>query len=1281
MKKNIIFIVVLSLFYSNFIWALAPDTKLDNVKFCKLMTCFFEVIKDLKSRFHDKQDLPLVRLYELRDSLRDAIGNEHLEDNLELALDSEKKLIYLYSENPTGGLGVLYRIYRRGDDQLKAEDDNPLYTEELGGLTVEVYRRTEKWNRKIGKLRQRTSNKLSPEEKKLIVEIVSASNSDLAKSVLAKLFSNTERQSLGVVPESYFHGFTNDVSEVVAGAVLKIDATIADFTPEQKKGTITGSSDEEVARKISLERQYFDSMVSKRAIPFYKKRMDEAEARGDVERRKMYEGFCMVLDDLLANIAGGDFFGIEKESQILVQGRTAKSLLIEKFEEIEQVRATVTNEKSMATLVELQFLIMELIEHIRSKINFPKNSTKEAKDHLIANEIARFERVLSSAKEEFAGNNGNLSKLVDLLNAQVPELISKHHFKAGRAIFEVVEKLELAGDDTILMKKIVDYMIENLESGLFGENIAVNGNVVVVCRDVLHPVQIEQLQEKLGARAKIKAVICDQGSPLSHFSTFLAQEGIVVLTGMKDDKGNGFFDKINDGETVGVYGFNGKVVKNLNQSTSEQLDRVALEEYVFYDYVRRHANDKAKTLDGLDLDVFGNADRAHQIQNVVTLGGGGVGLVRSEYLYNRPNLPKAGELTSTFRNLALSANGTNKIVIRLLDKQDDKEMKCLPFSEKNGFDYYRDEQVVNGICGKYVVKSELKSILLAFLDHKNIQVMFPQISTPEDVDYALQLLEEVKREIVEEKEIEKSVLDEMKIGFMVETPAAVDNIEYLLRHCDFVSIGTNDLTKSTFGVRRDDPNAAAYFVKLRPEILGKIYTVLQAARKINKDLPAGQKKEVSVCGDIARHRKFLAFVLAVSDSEIQLSASMPARFIPQAKELIRVLDPQECRAIFQELMGGSSGTVKDIDGLSQALIERAIAKIKIGSDYKELFNHNALRLFCKKIYESLPQSYNYAYQYSKEDRLISILKKTLESPSLLALLKNDGVITIGELQVIQIISSLVEKASEISGYGATREELEQIVAILAADILTSMNKGDVLNTNWYEQKQIPVVYYKRPLTNGMIVQKFSDIFGDMKLSGDKIDFYQLSPGFREWLDMINGHPGMAKNLKFGFVVEDLDESKIKIFTELVEKHTGLNKAQLYFGENLAEIKGRSGIENLVYLGNFSDDERRQLRDERIKFIQKNGSGLPIEMNLSLYLLDLKTEQVYKQDGTLHSDVLAIFAAFVDNLKRQNLITESEVTQILAYVKKDGFIKLPKIAKVGELIEKIELERVIIAISA
>jgi len=941
----------------------------------------------------------------------------------------------------------------------------------------------------------------------------------------------------------------------------------------------------------------------------------------------------------------------------------------------------VKNEKSMSTLVEMQFLIMELIGHIRSKIYFPKDSTKDERDRMVAKEIEKFEMVLDSVKKEFAGNNGNLSKLVALLKQQVPELIIKHYFKAGRAIFEVVEKLELAGDDTILMKNIVDYMVENLESELFGENIAISGNVVVVCRDVLHPVQIEQLQEKLGAKAKIKAVVCNQGSPLSHFSTFLAQEGIIVLTGVKDDKGNGFFSQAYDGETIAVYGFNGKVIKNLKSSTLEKLENVALEEHVFYEYVRTKFSEDAATSEGLVLDVFGNADRSHQIQNVISLGGKGVGLVRSEYLYDRPDLPRESELVGTFKNLAGSAGGKNQVVIRLLDKQADKEMKCLPFSEKNGFDYYRDIQVANGLCGRDVVKSEIRALFLAFLECKNIHIMFPQVSTPEDVEYALQLVEEVKTEIAREKEIEKSVLDEMKIGFMVETPAAVDNIEYLLNNCDFVSIGTNDLTKSTFGVKRDDPNAAAYFVKLRPEILSKIYKVLQAAREINKNLPEGKRKKVSVCGDIARHRKFLAFILAVSSYDIQLFPSMPARFIPQAKELIRTLNVKECRAIFKELMEGDSSAVKDIDGLSQALIEKAILKIKTRSDYKELFTKRALGLFCKKIYEFLPKTYTYAYRYSKEDRLMGILQNTVEPPSLLALLKNDGVITIKELQLVQIVSSVVEKASEISGYGATREDLERIAEILIADILTSINKADLINANWYEQRQMPILDYKMPASNGIVVQKFTDLFGDVQVSGGKIEVLPLSPGFKEWVDMIKSHSEAVKNLKFGFIVDDLSDSKIEIFAGLIERYTGLNRSQFYFGKDLAAIKIKSGIENLVYLGNFSDDEICKLKNERTKFLQKNGTGLPIEMNLSLKLLDLKSEQFYNEDGSLHSDVLAMFAAFIDNLKTQKLITESEAVQILIYVKKDGFIKLPKIKKVNELIESIKQELLLSAISA
>lgn len=1314
-KLKLISTVILILFlYNNLLWALAPETVFDRPKFHRTVNCLLSILETLKSTSRS-EEVPLTKLSQIRDGLRNIIGNERLRENLELALDSKNRTIYLYSRKPSTRPAVIYRIYHKGAPAPSVQFP-ALHTEELGGLIIEIFTRNAYWNGIIAGFKQTTDIELTPEEKQFIHQLVDSIQMQEAKETLASLLPPEERPVYPLKREKDYFGHSNDVSDAISGMVFKVPETKVEITEEMKAGTIPANSEAELNKKVEKEKEHFNLTMDWYIIPYY---MEQIAKATDNDRRAIYQSTLDIAKHIKAKIGGGEAYGIIVPGKIATEKRLAISFLIEELNRINEQLKRTPEGKNHDVLIEQQFLISQMIVYMRDGIYLTPGANPGDNRRMIEDEVSEFEEVLKSAEaeESFKSEGKQITRLVSELREKVPLAIrtpvvdttgtGTKNFKAGRAIFDVVEKMNLAGDETVPVKKFVNHLIEQLELA----NIAMDmeGDIVLACKSVPHPKIIDRYQKKIGRNGRIRAVVCDNGTPISHFMQTTSQEGLPSVAGARDYNKNGLYDNLRDGETVIVYGFSGKIIQNPTNAALLGLERLAVEEKVFYDFLMDRAPNAAVTQTHVHIDTFANADNSHQVEAGMHRGAEGIGLVRTEYLYDRQKLPTINELVSIFNILAqdsvTKAKNSKKITIRLLDRQLDKSMPCLPSSKQTGFHYY-----MRDTFGRSVVKDELKALYLAFLQNPNIEIMFPQVETNDNVDFALKLIEEIKAELVDEMAKKQSIgididkykqdiretLDKMKIGFMVETPEAVDNIEYILEHCDFVSLGTNDLTELVFGVDRDNKDSIPFFTKLQPKILFCIYKVMMKTREVNKRL--GTRKTVSICGDLAKVRKFLPFILAVSDSSLHLSPSMPPIFIPLAKKLIRTLNVEDCRNLFKPLLEAFSPLlerklddikteldsiekthVESIDGATQALIVRTIGTIKRRDDYKEKLNAAISKLFCKKIIDLTIKKYPQIPPMDQNE--LEQMWDGATSPDLLATLKDDGVINMGELEVVRDTYSIVAEAIHISGIGLDIDSQTRAVEIVTAELLRSMGNENLANPDWHQSKDLPLLGYRMPIVHGIMVQKLGDIFGNIAFKNGEIEVSKLSDEFKQWLVMLKAHGHEIAHLKFGFITNEKDDAKTQALTEFLEKHMGLTPGSIYFGTDLEDIASQSRIDNIVYLGNFSDDEKAQLKTKRVKFVQKNNTGLPIEMNLCLHLLGLKTNQVYGTDGNLHHDVLALYASFINNLKQKKLIDGHEIIQMLAQIKKEGVIKLPEIKKVKELSEELLRERETFAISA
>ncbi|VUD51474.1 Phosphoenolpyruvate-protein phosphotransferase [Thalassocella blandensis] len=283
----------------------------------------------------------------------------------------------------------------------------------------------------------------------------------------------------------------------------------------------------------------------------------------------------------------------------------------------------------------------------------------------------------------------------------------------------------------------------------------------------------------------------------------------------------------------------------------------------------------ATTTCGHTMEVVANIANAQDAADSQGLGGEGVGLLRSEFLFmNRATAPTEDEQFKAYTDVVKALAPKQPLIIRTLDVGGDKPLPYLPIeAEENPFLGLRGIRVM--LQRTKLFRAQLRAILRAS-QQGNVQVMFPMITTMEDLRSAKSILEE---------ERVKLGIDPIPVGIMVEVPATAVMAEQFAEEVDFFSIGTNDLTQYTLAIDRGHPTLAAQADGLNPAVLDLIGKTVAGAHKHNK--------WAGVCGGIASDPLAVPILLGLGVDE--LSVSVPS--IPSIKAQIRELDVASCKTL------------------------------------------------------------------------------------------------------------------------------------------------------------------------------------------------------------------------------------------------------------------------------------------------------------------------------------------------------------------------------------------------
>ena len=490
------------------------------------------------------------------------------------------------------------------------------------------------------------------------------------------------------------------------------------------------------------------------------------------------------------------------------------------------------------------------------KLSFYKREAKEirriyVKD--VVKEIQRFQKARMKAIQELKNLYDTAAKEVGDANAaifemqqtilerqelvdQVNQFIVEQKLNAEYAVQSVAEnylteenteqKIYTQGHD-VDVKDVANRVLKIL-SRTWKDRMLMDEPFVLAAGE-LYPSEAVQLD-----KSKVLGFVTRYGTINSHTAVLARTKGIPSVIGLGEA-----LKKDYDGKMIIIDGYEGKVYIEPDYSTLTKMKQKQDTNVTHVKNLERLKGKENVTQSGQRIDVCANIGTREDIENVIRSDAGGIGLFRSEFLYmdNGAKLPTEEQQFQVYK-LAAESMGVKKVVIRTADLGGEKQADCLDIGkEANPSMGLRGIRI--SLEKEEIFKTQLRAILRASV-YGNVSIMFPMVTSMEEVIRAKLLLETAKREL----KAEKSAFDEeIQVGVMIETPAAVMISGELAREADFFSIGTNDLTQFTLGMDRENDKLTKFYNPHHPALIKMIRIV---ANNVHLE-----GKKISICGDLA----------------------------------------------------------------------------------------------------------------------------------------------------------------------------------------------------------------------------------------------------------------------------------------------------------------------------------------------------------------------------------------------------------------------------------------------
>jgi phosphotransferase system enzyme I (PtsI) len=319
---------------------------------------------------------------------------------------------------------------------------------------------------------------------------------------------------------------------------------------------------------------------------------------------------------------------------------------------------------------------------------------------------------------------------------------------------------------------------------------------------------------------------------------------------------------IRDGEMVIVDGSNHVVIVNPDRAVLTEYRLKQNEFELARQKLRRLRSKRADTLDGIHVELHANIELPEDLEQALKNGATGIGLFRSEFLFlNRSGLPSEDEQFEAFREVAAGMQGM-PVTIRTFDLGADKQQADLEGLARVSPNPALGLRAIRFCLAEpRLFLTQLRAILRA-THYGNVRILLPMLASSSEIDQALLLVARA-RESLREQGVPFN--PDIRIGGMIEIPAAVLAMGAFLRKLDFLSIGTNDLIQYTLAVDRSDDSVSHLFDPMHPAVLRLIALAITTATKA--------KKPIAVCGEMAGDVQMTRLLLGLGLREFSMHPS------------------------------------------------------------------------------------------------------------------------------------------------------------------------------------------------------------------------------------------------------------------------------------------------------------------------------------------------------------------------------------------------------------------------
>lgn len=388
--------------------------------------------------------------------------------------------------------------------------------------------------------------------------------------------------------------------------------------------------------------------------------------------------------------------------------------------------------------------------------------------------------------------------------------------------------------------------------------------------------------------SKIKGIALDSGGKTSHIAILAKAFNIPIVVGLED-----LSKRCMSGEEIILNAYDGEVTIDANKDDISYFKSLKKREREHQRLLNREASRPSVTTDNKRIFIKANVEGLNGIDTAILSGADGVGLFRTEFLFLRKEfLSDEKKTEEIYMEAAERMEGYGPVTFRTLDIGGDKAVDGI---DAEGSEHSLGMRSIR-FCmeNREVFHSQLVSILKASKGH-NAEIMFPMISSRDELLEVLDYFESVKREC-REREIDFD--ENIKVGTMIEVPSAALTVDLIAPLVDFISVGTNDLIQFTIALDRGKDALSYLYEPLHPALIRLLKSIVENGKR------AGVR--VEICGEMASDMEYLPLLIGLGFDELSISAHS----ILEAKRRVRDLSYSECRGLVDRILEKSE--IKEI---------------------------------------------------------------------------------------------------------------------------------------------------------------------------------------------------------------------------------------------------------------------------------------------------------------------------------------------------------------------------------